>query len=58
MKKSVSAHSVDNAIATLQTLIGCPSALFDAYAAVAALEEVVHTAQKVNDDRAVRYSVI
>ena len=51
-------HSVDSAIVALQTLIGRPSALFDAYATVAALEEVVHTAQKANDERATRYSVI
>ena len=57
-KKSASMHSVDSAIAALQTLIGRPSALFDAYVAIAALEEVVYTAQKVKDARGMRYSVI
>lgn len=58
MKKSTSQQSVDSAIVGLQTLIGRPSALFDAYAAVAALEEVVYSAQKTNDQRAPKYSVI
>jgi hypothetical protein len=58
LKKCASAHAVDSAVIALQTLIGRPSALFDAYAAVAALEEVVHTAQKANDEREMRYSVI
>ena len=53
-----SKRSIDNAIVNLQSLIGRPSALFDAYAALAALEELVHLAQSANDERATRYSVI
>lgn len=45
-------------ISALQALVGRPSALFDSYATIAALEEVVHAAQKVNDERASKYSII
>ena len=49
---------MDSLISALQALVGRPSALFDAYATIAALEEVVHAAQKVNDARASKYSII
>lgn len=58
LKKQANVHVVDKAIIGLQTLIGRPRALFDAYAALAALEEVVHLAQQHQDERVARYSVI
>ncbi|KXJ13531.1 uncharacterized protein LOC114575145 [Exaiptasia diaphana] len=58
MKKKAGAKTVDGAISTLQALVGRPTALFDAYAAMAALEEVVATAQNLTDDRTTKYSII
>lgn len=58
MKKKAGMNTVDGAINALQALVGRPTALFDAYAAIAALEEVVFTAQKLNDDRATKYNII
>ena len=42
----------------LQALVGRPPALFDSYAAIAALEKVVHLAQKYADERYSRYQII
>lgn len=42
MKKKAGVNTVDGAIKALQALAGRPTALCDAYAAIAALEEVVH----------------
>lgn len=39
-------------------LVSKPSALFDPYAALAALEQLVDSAREVKDDKAKRYSVI
>lgn len=49
---------MDGAIVALQTLIGRPPPLFDAYVALAALQEVVYITQKNSDERTTRYSVI
>ena len=57
MKKKAGVKTVGGAISNLQALVGRPTALFDAYAAMAALE-VVATAQKVTDERATKYSII
>ncbi len=58
MKKKAGVSTVDGAISALQALVGRPSALFDPYAVIAALEEVVSLAQKVNDQRAMRFNTI
>ena len=42
----------------LQALVGRPPVLFDSCAAIAALEEVVHLAQKYVDERYSRYQII
>ena len=49
---------VETALATLQLLVSKPSALFDPYAALAALEQLVDSAREVGDERAKRYAVI
>ena len=43
---------VETALATLQLLVSKPSALFDPYAALAALEQLVDSAREVGDERA------
>ena len=58
MKKKADAALVETALGTLQLLVSKPSALFDPYAALAALEQLVDSAREVKDDRAKRYSVI
>ena len=42
----------------LQALVGRPPVLFDSCAAITALEEVVHLAQKYVDERYSRYQII
>ena len=42
----------------IQALVGRPRALFDAYATLAALEEVVFLAQNANDGRVEKFRVI
>ena len=58
LKKKTESCSVDTALMALQTLVGRPPALFDSYAAIEALEEVVHLAQKYADERYSRYQII
>ena len=41
----------------LQASVGRPPVLFDSCAAIAALEEVVHLAQKYVDERYSRYQI-
>ena len=49
---------VETALATLQLLVSKPPALFDPYAALAALEHLVDSAREVRHERAKRYAVI
>ena len=49
---------VETALATLQLLVSKPPALFDPYAALAALEHLVDSAREVGHERAKRYAVI
>ena len=58
LKKKTESCSVDTTLMALQTLVGRPPALFDSYAAIEALEEVVHLAQKYADERYSRYQII
>ena len=46
LKKKTESCSIDTALMALQALVGRSPALFDSYAAIAALEEVVDLAQK------------
>ena len=48
---------VETALAALQLLVSKPSAMFDPYAALAALEHLVDSARAVRDERATRYAV-
>ncbi|KAK3721855.1 hypothetical protein QZH41_002271 [Actinostola sp. cb2023] len=58
LKDSANITLVDNAIASLQQLIAHPAGLFDPYAVLAALEQVVNVAQDKNDARSGRFNVI
>ena len=58
LKKKTESCSVNTASMALQALVGRPPALFNSYAATAALEEVVHLAQKYADERYSRYQII
>lgn len=49
---------MESAISGLQALVSRPGPLFDAYASLAALEEVVFFAEKANDDRVEKFRVI
>ena len=49
---------VETALAILQLLVSKPPALFDPYAALAALEHLVDSAREVGHERAKRYAVI
>lgn len=58
MKKKADLAMVETALATLQLLVSKPSALFDPYAALAALEQLVDSAREVGNERAKRHPVI
>ena len=58
MKMKADVSMVEITLATLQLLVSKPSALFDPYAALAALEHLVDSAREVRDERAKRYAVI
>ena len=51
LKKKTEYCSVDTALMALHALVGRSPALFDSYAAITALKEVVHSAQKYADKR-------
>ena len=58
LKKKTESCSVDTALMALQALVGRSPALFDSYAAIAALEEVVDLAQKYAGERYSRNQII
>ena len=58
MKKKADLAMVETARATLQLLVSKPSALFDPYATLAALEQLVDSAREVGDERAKRHAII
>ena len=58
LKKKTESCSIDTALLALQALVGRSPALFDSYAAIAALEEVVDLAQKYADERYSRNQII
>ena len=45
-------------LSTLQMVIARPAALFDPYAAIATLDEVVNVTTKRKDERASRYEIV
>ena len=49
---------VDSVLSSLQMVIARPAALFDPYAAIAALEEVVNVTRDKKDDRATRFQIV
>ena len=57
-KRKTDVSIVDSAISTLQLLIAKSSGIFDAYAAIGALEAVVDVAREKADDRAGRFAII
>lgn len=58
MRKKTNTALVNTALSSLQLLVSKPSALFDQYAALAALEQLVDCAREKKDERAKKYSVI
>ncbi|KAL9985693.1 hypothetical protein ACROYT_G008126 [Oculina patagonica] len=58
LKKASDLSLVENAITYLRQLISRPAAVFDPFATMAALEQVVNVAREKGDDRASKYLVI
>ncbi|KAK3731980.1 hypothetical protein QZH41_003367 [Actinostola sp. cb2023] len=58
MKRKADSALVDTALSFLQLLISKPTALFDPYATLAALESLVDAAREKKDDRAKRFAVV
>ena len=52
------ASAIETALSTLQMVIARPAALFDPYAAIAALDEVVNVTKEKKDERASRYEIV
>ena len=52
------ASAVESALSCLQMVIARPAALFDPYAAIAALDEVVNVTKEKKDERASRYGMV
>ena len=52
------AKAIESALSTLQMVIASPAALFDPYAAIAALDEVVNVTKEKKDERASRYEIV
>ena len=57
-KKKIDASAIEFALLTLQKVIASPAALFDPYAAIAALDEVVNVTKEKKDERASRYEIV
>ena len=57
-KRKVDSSVVESALSSLQMVIARPAALFDPYAAIAALEEVVNVTRDKKDDRATRFQIV
>ena len=57
-KKKMDASEVESALSCLQMVIARPVALFDAYAAIAALDEVVNVTKIKKDERASCYETV
>ena len=57
MEEKINALAIEAALSTLQMVIARPVALFDPYAAIAALDEVVKVTKERKDERASRYEI-
>ena len=57
-KRKVDSSVVESALSSLQMVIARPAALFDPYAAIAALEQVVNVTRDTKDDRATRFQIV
>ena len=57
-KKKIDSSVVESAISSLQLVISRPAALFDPYAAIAALDEVVNVKKDKKGDRATRFEIV
>ena len=57
-KKKIDASAIESALFTLQIVIARPAALFDPYAVIAALVDVVNVMKKKKDERASRYEIV
>ena len=58
MNEKIDASAIESALSTLQMVIVRPAALFDPYAAIAALGEVVNVTKEKKDERASREIVL
>jgi len=54
-KEKIDASVIESALSTLQMVIVRPATLFDPYAAIAALGEVVNVTKEKKNERASRY---
>ena len=57
-RKKIDASAIESAVSTLQMVIARPAALFDPYAAIAALDEVVNVTKQKKVERASRYETV
>jgi len=57
-KKKIDSSVVESAISSLQLVIPRPAALFDPYAAIATLDEVVNVRKDKKGDRATRFEIV
>ena len=57
-KRKIDSSAVESALSSLQIVISHPAALFDTYAVIAALDEVVNVRKDKKDDRATRFEIL
>jgi len=58
VEEKIDASAIESALSTLQMMIVRSAALFDPYAAIAALDEVVNVTKEKKDERASRYEIV
>ena len=58
LKRKIDSSAVELALSSFQMVISRPVALFDLYAAIAALDKVVNIAKNKKDDRATRFEIV
>jgi len=57
-KRKIDSSAVESALSSLQMVISRPAALFDPYAAIVALDEVVNVRKDKKGDRATRFKIV
>ena len=57
-KGKVDASAIESALSTLQMVFARPAALFDPYAAIDSLDEVVNVTKEKKDERGSRYEIV